>query len=38
MPSLLMCSWELATLMQERYPNEPEALSYLDEVRSLSPS
>ncbi|MET7373534.1 helix-turn-helix domain-containing protein [Micromonospora arida] len=38
LPSLLMCSRELATLMRERYPNEPEALSYLDEVRTLSPS
>lgn len=38
LPSLLMCSKELATLLRERYPKEPEAVSYLDEVRALSAS
>lgn len=38
LPSLLMCSKELATLVRERYPNEPEAVAYLDEVRALSAS
>lgn len=36
LPSLLMCSKELATLLRERYAKEPEAASYLDEVRALS--
>ncbi|MFJ1542482.1 XRE family transcriptional regulator [Micromonospora chalcea] len=36
LPSLLMCSKELATLLRDRYPTEPEAVSYLDEVRTLS--
>lgn len=36
LPSLLMCSKELATLLGDRYPTEPEAVSYLDEVRTLS--
>ncbi|MEH1164633.1 XRE family transcriptional regulator [Micromonospora sp. CPCC 205539] len=35
LPSLLMCSQELATLLAERYPHEPEAVAYLDEVRTL---
>lgn len=34
LPSLLMCSKELATLLGERYPNEPGTLAYLDEVLS----
>ncbi|MEV5764827.1 XRE family transcriptional regulator [Micromonospora sp. NPDC052213] len=38
LPSLLMCSKELATLLRARYPKEPEAVSYLDEVRALSAS
>ncbi|WP_433315884.1 XRE family transcriptional regulator [Micromonospora chersina] len=38
LPSLLMVSKELATLLRERYPKEPEATSYLDEVRALSAS
>nr|WP_030503740.1 hypothetical protein [Micromonospora purpureochromogenes] len=38
LPSLLMCSKELATLLRDRYPTEPEAVSYLDEVRTLSAS
>ncbi|MDG4754608.1 XRE family transcriptional regulator [Micromonospora aurantiaca] len=38
LPSLLMCSKELATLLRERYPKEPEAVSYLDEVRALTAS
>ncbi|MFJ5668189.1 XRE family transcriptional regulator [Micromonospora chalcea] len=38
LPSLLMCSKELATLLRKRYPKEPEAVSYLDEVRALSGS
>lgn len=38
LPSLLMCSKELATLLRDRYPKEPEAVSYLDEVRTLSAS
>ncbi|MCM0675096.1 XRE family transcriptional regulator [Micromonospora phytophila] len=38
LPSLLMCSKELATLLRERYPHEPEAVSYLDEVRALTAS
>lgn len=36
LPSLLMCSKELAALLRERYAKEPEAASYLDEVRALS--
>ncbi|PZF93604.1 hypothetical protein C1I99_20330 [Micromonospora deserti] len=36
--ALLMCSRELATLLRDRYPSEPEAISYLDEVRTLSAS
>ncbi|GHJ51110.1 hypothetical protein Nm8I071_04170 [Nonomuraea sp. TT08I-71] len=36
LPSLLMGSKELATLLRERYPKEPEAVSYLDEVRARS--
>lgn len=36
LPSLLMCSKELATVLRERYPKEPDAVSYLDEVRALS--
>lgn len=38
LPSLLMCSKELATLLRERYPKEPAAVSYLDDVRTLSAS
>ncbi|MEU9516775.1 XRE family transcriptional regulator [Micromonospora sp. NPDC048169] len=38
LPSLLMCSKELATILRDRYPKEPEAISYLDEVRALSAS
>ncbi|WP_436657051.1 XRE family transcriptional regulator [Micromonospora sp. URMC 103] len=38
LPSLLMCSQELATALRERYPKEPDAVSYLDEVRALSGS
>jgi len=38
LPSLLMCSKELATLLRDRYPKEPEAVSYLDEVRALTAS
>lgn len=33
-----MVSKELATLLRERYPKEPEATSYLDEVRALGAS
>ncbi len=36
LPSLLMCSRELATLLRERYPKEPAVTSYLDEVRALT--
>ncbi len=36
LPSLLLVSKELATLLGERYPKEPEAAAYLDEVRALS--
>ncbi|WP_231929763.1 tetratricopeptide repeat protein [Micromonospora inositola] len=38
LPSLLMVSKELATLLRKRYPKEPEATSYLDEVRAISAS
>jgi tetratricopeptide (TPR) repeat protein len=38
LPSLLMCSKELANALRERYPKEPEAVSYLDQVRALSAS
>ena len=36
MPSLLMCSRELAVLLNERYPNEPATRAYLEQLRGLS--
>ncbi|SCG39644.1 hypothetical protein GA0070623_0572 [Micromonospora rifamycinica] len=36
LPSLLMCSKELATLLRERYPHEAETVAYLDEVHALA--
>ena len=37
LPSLLMVSRELTDLVSTRYPAEPEARDFLDEVRSLQP-
>ncbi|MFI7215512.1 XRE family transcriptional regulator [Micromonospora maritima] len=35
LPSLLMCSRELTSLLSKRYPKQPEVASYLDQVRSV---
>ncbi|MGW3611453.1 hypothetical protein ACWD6N_16425 [Micromonospora sp. NPDC005163] len=36
LPSLLMCSRELTSLLAQRYPDQPEVSSYLEEVRTLA--
>ncbi|MEU5949897.1 hypothetical protein ABZ793_30700 [Micromonospora sp. NPDC047465] len=36
LPSLLMCSRELTSLLAQRYPKQPEVSSYLEEVRTLA--
>jgi hypothetical protein len=38
LPSLLMVSSELTTLLAARHPNEPEVAGYLDQVRALKAS
>lgn len=35
-PSLLMCTKELADVLSDRYPGEPAAASYLDQVRTIA--
>jgi tetratricopeptide (TPR) repeat protein len=36
LPTLVMCSRELGGVLHERYPDEPEATGYLDELRALT--
>jgi tetratricopeptide (TPR) repeat protein len=36
LPSLLMCTTELTTVLQDMYPNEPSARGYLEEVRAVT--
>jgi tetratricopeptide (TPR) repeat protein len=38
LPSLLMCSRELTGLLESRYPDEPEAGSFVEELQVLSRS
>ncbi len=35
LPSLVMTSRELGSVLDKRYPNEPDAIAYLDELRAL---
>jgi tetratricopeptide (TPR) repeat protein len=35
-PSLLMCSRELTSVLDSRYPGQPNVITYLDHVRSLA--
>ena len=34
-PSLLMVSTELATIVADRYPTDPDATDYLDQLKHL---
>lgn len=36
LPSLLLCAQELGSLLRERYADEPAAMSFLEELRTLS--
>lgn len=36
LPSLLMVSGELRTILENQYPTEPEAAAYLEELRTLA--
>lgn len=36
LPSLLMCSRELATVLRDRYSTRPDVAHYLDELRTLA--
>jgi hypothetical protein len=38
LPSLLMVSRELGTIVQDRYSSDPEATEYLDHLRQLRES
>ncbi|SBW29026.1 hypothetical protein FDG2_6339 [Candidatus Protofrankia californiensis] len=38
LPSLLMCSRELAAILRDRYADDPNANGYLDQLRELSVS
>lgn len=36
LPSLLMCSRELASVLRRRHPDSPDAVAYLDRLRALA--
>jgi hypothetical protein len=38
LPSLAMCARELATVLTDRYPSEPEVDTYVEALRQLSPT